>query len=562
MQTAQNSILRLTCTVFVVAVFGSGRGIAHAECVFGKPRNLGAPINTAYSDGTPCISYDGLSLYFTSNRPGGSGMHDLWMASRDSQGAPWSTPVNLGGQVNSGALDYFPCVSADGLELCFYSTRAGGRGGGDLWVSKRSSVHSQWGYASNLGSAINSNWEDVSPHLSSDRLTLLFSSNRSFGYGDYDLYMITRESVGSQWSFVKNLGSTINSGALEAAPSLSSDGLTLFFHSMRGGGSGSYDLYYSRRESLDGPWSTPVNLGSPVNSSYSELGPSISGDGTLLYFSGHFMLTPRPGGLGTDDIWEVCIRPVVDYDNSEFLDFMDFATFARCWTGGELPADICPMPFGDGVVGIEDLSALSSMWLQQIEPAGLLAHWQFDESEGGVAHDRCGEHDGIVHGDPEWAPDEGMVGGALHLDGLDDYVETPFVLSPADGPFSIFAWVKTDTADKVIVSQAGASGVSWLAVDGAGRLISDLQGLGRGASPLPAGTVITDDQWHRVGFTWDGTHRTLYVDDVEVAVDTTPQGTTGAGGDLHIGADKTPSASSFFCGLIDDVRIYDRALKP
>jgi hypothetical protein len=69
------------------------------------------------------------------------------------------------------------------------------------------------------------------------------------------------------------------------------------------------------------------------------------------------------------------------------------------------------------------------------------------------------------------------------------------------------------------------------------RGITELQGAGRGAAPLPPGTVITDNQWHRVGFTWDGAYRALYVDDVEVSKDTGPQDVTGADGGLHIGAD-------------------------
>ena len=101
-----------------------------------------------------------------------------------------------------------------------------------------------------------------------------------------------------------------------------------------------------------------------------------------------------------------------------------------------------------------------------------------------------------------------------------------------------------------------------MAIDGAGRLITELQGSGRGASQLPAGTAITDNQWHRVGFTWDGAYRTLYVDDLQVSKDTDPQDLTGTSGGLHIGSDKTPNANTFFSGLIDDVRIYNRAIVP
>jgi hypothetical protein len=73
--------------------------------------------------------------------------------------------------------------------------------------------------------------------------------------------------------------------------------------------------------------------------------------------------------------------------------------------------------------------------------------------------------------------------------------------------------------------------------------------------------VITDDAWHRTGLVWDGSNRILYVDDIEVARDT-PGGLTGSTGGLTIGAGSTMAATCFWKGLIDDVRIYDRAVTP
>jgi hypothetical protein len=73
--------------------------------------------------------------------------------------------------------------------------------------------------------------------------------------------------------------------------------------------------------------------------------------------------------------------------------------------------------------------------------------------------------------------------------------------------------------------------------------------------------VITDGNWHRVGFVWDGSQRILYVDDVEVAIDT-QSGLESSEGGLHIGAGNIPDAGSFFSGPIDDVRIYNRAVTP
>jgi Tol biopolymer transport system component len=295
-------VIRTANLVLAVVLVVTCHKCGRADFILGEPVNLGSPVNTAGSDGTPCISADGLSLYFTSDRPGGSGLHDLRVATRTSEKELWSSPVNLGSRVNSSSLDYFPCISADGLSLYFYSTRSGGRGGGDIWGTTRSSLDAPWTQAVNLGPQINSGSEDVSPNLSPDGLSLLFASNRPGGRGDYDLYISTRESNTSLWSAPVNLGAAVNTAALEVAPSLSSDGLTLVFHSIRSGGYGSYDLHLTRRASVDQAWSSPVNLGPVVNSTYSELGPSLSADGRFLYFSDHYANPPRPGGLGTDDI--------------------------------------------------------------------------------------------------------------------------------------------------------------------------------------------------------------------------------------------------------------------
>ena len=92
-------------------------------------------------------------------------------------------------------------------------------------------------------------------------------------------------------------------------------------------------------------------------------------------------------------------------------------------------------------------------------------------------------------------------------------------------------------------------------------LVTELKSAGRFGTPLFSDTVITDGQWHRVGFTWDGSTRSLYVDDLLVAQDT-DTGLADCYGGLNIGCGKSMAAGSFFCGLIDDVRIYNRTVKP
>ena len=164
-------------------------------------------------------------------------------------------------------------------------------------------------------------------------------------------------------------------------------------------------------------------------------------------------------------------------------------------------------------------------------------------------------------GSPIWQPAGGKLGGALQLDGIDDYIKTPFVVDPTKGPFSVFAWIKGGAPGQVILSQD--KGANWLrAATTSGVLATELNEAGRNAAKnLLSSVVITDGAWHRVGLVWDGMTRTLYVDDVEV-----PQGTQGkppsSPGGLYKGAGSTLAPGTFWSGLIDDVRIYNRAVKP
>jgi hypothetical protein len=235
------------------------------------------------------------------------------------------------------------------------------------------------------------------------------------------------------------------------------------------------------------------------------------------------------------------------------------------WKGSDPRFDIAPPPNGDGVVNDSDLDALLYYWLTDRSnwwsDFGLIAHWKLDEIEGTVAYDSADVNDGILNGDPLWQPGGGQVAGALEFDGIDDYVNTPFVLNPADGKFSVFAWIKGGAPGQAVLSQMG--GGRWLCADPSeGNLMTELKAAGRVVTqPLVSEFVVTDGNWHRIGFVWDGSNRTLYADDVEVAKDTQAY-LAGSENDLYIGTGKAMEPGSFFSGLIDDVRIYNRAVIP
>ncbi len=260
-------------------------------------------------------------------------------------------------------------------------------------------------------------------------------------------------------------------------------------------------------------------------------------------------------------------NPVVDFNGDEIVDIDDLLMLIEHWGTDEPLCDIGPMLWGDGIVDVQDLVVLMSYWGQKILPPELIAYWRLDEAEGDIASDSSNGNDGTVYGAPAWQPEGGIVDGALQLDGIDDYVSTPVILDPAEGDFSVFAWIKGGAPGQVILSQE--SGVNWLVADAVdGALKTDLRTPAKkGRIPIPAGpplicpTVVTDGDWHRVGFVRDGSDRILYVDDIEVARDTATYLESASGG-LYIGAGSDLEPGALWSGLIDDVRIYNRAITP
>jgi len=258
---------------------------------------------------------------------------------------------------------------------------------------------------------------------------------------------------------------------------------------------------------------------------------------------------------------------IPDFNGDEIVDMADFSRLAQYWHQDESSVDISPAPVGNGRVDIQDLAVLADYWLKEVLPVDLGAYWKLDEEEGSVAKDSVSDNRGTVYGDPIWQPAGGMVAGALEFDGVNDYVSTQFVLDPSEGPFSVFAWIKGGAPGQVIISQSDGigTGETWIGIDAlGGNLMTGLvpPPLGRFVpQPLVSESIITNGQWHHVGFAWDGSYRILYVDGIEVAKDTAAQNPLkSADGGLYIGAGKNLDVGTFFSGLIDDVRIYNVAL--
>jgi len=300
------------------------------------------------------------------------------------------------------------------------------------------------------------------------------------------------------------------------------------------------------------PWGVSVNLGPTVNSSAHDLHPDISRDGSTLYFD-----STRTGGVGGQDIWQAPIIPIVDFNGDGIVDSADMCIMVDHWGENFSLCDIGPTPLGDGIVDVQDLIVLAE---HLFEEPGLIAYWKLDETEGIIAHDSAGDNDAFLMGDPAWQPDGGIVDGALQLDGVDDCATTGSIPNPTERPLSVFVWVKGGAPGQAVLSQMG--GARWLCADPSeGNLMTELKGTGQGSAALMSNFVITDGLWHRIGFVWDGSDRILYADGVEVAADTQDSLESSAGG-LYIGAGSTLDGASFFSGLIDDVRIYNRDVIP
>ncbi len=240
------------------------------------------------------------------------------------------------------------------------------------------------------------------------------------------------------------------------------------------------------------------------------------------------------------------------------VDTADLLRLIEAWGKNDPWTDIAPAG-GDDVVDKLDLEFLMKYWGQQVNDPTLLAHWALDEDSGANAVDSVHGHLASVLGGALWRPDAGKVGGALQGDGIDDFVLTDFTLNPADGPFSAIVWIQGRTPGRVILSQKG--GANWLLVAPDGKLMTELKEPGRSGKPLTSPAVITDEAWHRVGFVWDGSNRILYVDGVEVAKDTQTSLANAFGG-LYLCVGSTLAPGSYWSGLIDDVRIYNRAVQP
>jgi tetratricopeptide (TPR) repeat protein len=265
--------------------------------------NLGPNINSKFPDYYPFISRDEKILAYTSRRLGNVGgmkefdgyySSDIWIATKDATNS-FGKAKNAGTLINSSYDEQVVGMSDDGNTLYIYADKINDFG--DIHYSvKEGKAYKK---PEKLSEIINSPALETSASLSSDGNTLFFASDRNGGYGGLDIYMVRKLPTG-EWGDPQNLGSDVNTNYNEDFPTLSPDGQTLYFSSDGHTNMGGYDIFVTIWEPEKNAWSVPKNIGYPINTPDDERVISYTEDGYHAYISAN-----RPEGLGDLDIYKV-----------------------------------------------------------------------------------------------------------------------------------------------------------------------------------------------------------------------------------------------------------------
>lgn len=203
--------------------------------------------------------------------------------------------------LNTGSNDDDPSLTGDLLEIYFDSGRAGGAGGGDIWMSSRASVDATWETPSNVAE-VNSAGDDATPFVTLDGLHLYLVSNRGDTAGAKDVYMSERATRTSPWSTPARIAEIATAGD-DAGPAITGDHLSIYWAS---DAAGLDDLYASHRELPTDPWGPPFLI-SELSTSSSDGEPWANENGTVIVFA-----SDRPGGSGASDLYRAVRPPGAD----------------------------------------------------------------------------------------------------------------------------------------------------------------------------------------------------------------------------------------------------------
>lgn len=256
-------------------------------CDWTEPVNLGPPINSPAGEESFRMTPDGRMAVLVSSREGTHGNGDIWYCFRDSISGSWSEPQNCGPNVNTVIHDQGPCLSPDGQKLYYVQYgRPGGYGGWEIWVSTWDSLNLEWGMPENLGPTINRTGAEWGPFVSPDGSKLYFSN----GWGIW-----VSEWNGSSWETPVMLDTTVNGSHGEKHPSVTADNETLYF-TRWGGPNLTYYMCVSQWTGTG--WGTAHLLPPHVSDSGGAGQSYVTPDGSKLYF-----ISARDGGMGSGDVW-------------------------------------------------------------------------------------------------------------------------------------------------------------------------------------------------------------------------------------------------------------------
>ena len=263
--------------------------------------NLGNKINTEFSEHSPGVTADESTMVFTSRRNGtgskidsdGQYFEDIFISHLVN--GLWTNPVGIA-KLNTIDHDASISISADGQELYIYKAgfiNSRESEGGDIFVSRLEGT--EWSEPEKLAPVINSKSKESHISISADHRTIFFSSNRPGGFGGMDVYKTSKLPNG-KWGRAKNLGPAVNTEHDDDAPFIHPDGKTLYFSSSGHKTMGGLDVFKSVNRK--GRWTTPVNVGYPINSTDDDIYYTPTPDGKRAYFASY-----RKGSLGRTDIF-------------------------------------------------------------------------------------------------------------------------------------------------------------------------------------------------------------------------------------------------------------------
>ncbi len=259
-----------------------------------QPTNMGPIVNSVARDAEPTFTPDGQTMYFNCHNRQGQIGGDICMSSLIV--GQWAEPEIVTAVSMPDFAEVEPLLSPDGTQLYIMSDRPGGKGGTDIWVSDR--VNGNWSEPKNLDTPINSPYDDHCLYFSGEKWEFAYwTSTRPGGFGGNDIWM--SEKVDGVWQEAVNLGPNVNSAASEHHSLPSEDGHSLYITTIRGDGYGDEDIYVTTRND-GGAWSPLTNLGGLVNSDKDDRCPAFSPDYTTFYFDSN-----RAGGYGNIDLWHL-----------------------------------------------------------------------------------------------------------------------------------------------------------------------------------------------------------------------------------------------------------------